>query len=55
MMARNYLKTNSGKKAYDKDGFNRWTDSKDKKQTVYGSNYKLGVGTKKFGEKKTHW
>jgi len=41
-----YQKDKSGKKAYDKKGFNRF--SKDGGKTVYGSNYKLGVGTKKF-------
>ena len=41
-----YQKTSSGKKFYDKKGFNRY--SKDGGKTVYGSNYKIGVGTKKF-------
>lgn len=43
-----YQKTSSGKKFYDKNGFNRY--SQDGGKTKFGSNYRLGVATKKFSK-----
>ena len=49
MGEKKYQKDKTGKKFRDKEGFNRW--SKDGGTTVYGSNYRFGVATKKFSKK----
>jgi len=55
MADKKYLRYSDGKKVRDSHGFNRFT--KDGGKTVYGSNYKIGVGVKKFsgGKKSKHW
>lgn len=48
MGEKTYQKTKTGKKFYDKQGYNRYTE-KGKKGT-FGSNYRIGIGKKKFSK-----
>lgn len=41
-----YQKDRHGKKVRDKKGFTRY--SRDGGKTVFGDNYRIGIGTKKF-------
>jgi len=45
-----YQKNRDGSKFYDKSGFNRYKKEGSKDKATYGSNYRIGIGTKKFSK-----